>query len=327
MNTKFQQIGRTDDSLNNNDWFYFSFGDNDANRYKMQQTLIQGSFEGCIVELYWYYTTAWYLDRRVWTVDYTIDSTTGAQKVMFYKAKEKSLLKNTDTYIPCLKEELYYHPFGRFFFYYWKNTYIYVVDRGFTTETGNACTITQDPTAVNIWSVALTNSQKINKPTYYLSYVYISWWHNSNGYSYIQRWDTTMNTAGSSFTSSFSTILTSVANRYFTDVYGMRDVGIFYTYSGQVGYYLQKITSSDGTASGASLTKDSTYTWKIFQANPNGYDDYRPVFVSSSNEPNKYYKATNVLNLDFTDSASKYNFFTYPVVFGKYYAMEMRPGT
>lgn len=96
---KFQQVGVSTDPLNSNDWFYIPFGDNDANRVKMQQILIQGSFEGCIVELYWYYTTSWYVDRRIHTVGYTIGST-GAQKVMFYTAAEKSLLYNDENYIP-----------------------------------------------------------------------------------------------------------------------------------------------------------------------------------------------------------------------------------
>ena len=75
------------------------------------------------------------------------------------------------------------------------------------------------------------------------------------------------------------------------------------------------------------ITLSSSYTWILFQANTNNVDDLRPVYASPSNEPNKYYKVTNVLNLDFTDTASKYNFFSYPVSFGKYHAMEIRPGT
>ena len=143
----------------------------------------------------------------------------------------------------------------------------------------------------------------------------------------IYRWDVSVDSTGLITSSAFVNILTSPSTKKFDSVAGMRDVGIFFIYNGQVGYYLQKINSADGTASGSILTKDSTYTWKLFQANYNVETDLRPVYASPSNEPNKYYKATNVLNLDFTDSASKYDFFTYPVSFGKYYAMELRPGT
>ena len=326
MNTKFQQVGVTTDPLNSNDWFYIPFGDNDANRYKMQQILIQGSFEGCIVELYWYYTTAWYVDRRIHTVGYTISST-GAQKVMFYTAAEKSLLYNNDNYIPCLKEDLYYHPYLRFFFYYWKNSYIVTVDRGFGSSTGDACTIAQTPTTITLNRYNVPNYSKFLKPIFYGGFAYIPMWHSSNGYSYIYRWDVTVDSTGATTSSSFTNILTSGSSQYFLYTGAMRDVGIIYTYNGVNGLYQQKINSADGTASGSKITLSSSYTWKIFQSNFNNVQDLRPVYASPSNTPNLYYKVTNVLNSDFTDTANKYDFFAYPVSFGKYYAMELRPGT
>ena len=103
LSTKMQQIGITTDTTNNDDWFYFEFGNNDANRYKMQQTFIQGSFEGCINQIYWYYSSSnqWRFYRRLFTIDTVIDSTTGASATTFNKKAESDVVYNTDqTLIP-----------------------------------------------------------------------------------------------------------------------------------------------------------------------------------------------------------------------------------
>jgi len=327
LNTKFQQIGRTDDPINNNDWFYFPFGDNDANRYQMQQIFVQGSFEGCIVNIYWYYASAqWNLYRQILNVDTVIDPDTGAQRVMWNTVKAKSLVKNDDSLIPCDHETLYYHPYNRFFFYYWKYSKIVVLDRGFTTATGDACTVTQDPTTVNTWTVTVNNWSYLTPPAFYGGFAYIAMQHNSNGYSYLYRWDTTMNSAGTTFTSSFVNIRTSTQYYYYRNLYGMQDVGLFWTYYNRAGYYLTKIDASTGAAT-STATMESTKTWSIFQAPYNNVNDERPVYLASSDAPAKFYKATNVLTEHFVDTSSKYDFFTYPVDFGKYYAMQIRPGT
>ena len=245
---------------------------------------------------------------------------------MWFLRKSKDLVKNVDSIIPCDHEQLHYHPYGRFFFYYFKNTQIVIVDRGFTTETGDACTTTADPTTVNHWtsSLPLSNILEMSEPAFYGGFCFIAL-KRDTGYSYIYRWDTTMNTAGTTFTSSWTQVKISDANRTFKYLYGMKDVGLFWIYEGQVGYYLTKI-SATGTET-STLTKDSTKTWRIFQTRFNNVDDVRPVYLASSDAPGNLYKATNVLTDHFTDSGNKYNFFTWPYDFGKYYAMQARPGT
>ena len=244
---------------------------------------------------------------------------------MFYTAAEKSFVLNVETLIPCKKQELHYHPYKRFFFYYYDNTKIVAVDRGFGSSSGDACTIISNPTSITYTTITISNANSILKPAYYGGFAFITTW-NTDGYSYIWRWDVDTDSLGKVTTSNFVQVLQSPSGKYITNLVGMRDVGLFFVYNGQVGYYQQKLTTA-GAASGSILTKDSTYTWKLFQANFNVETDLRPVYASPSNEPAKYYKVTNVLNLDFTDTASKYNFQTYPVSFGKYYAMEIRPGT
>lgn len=327
LNTKFQQIGRDDDSINNSDWYYFPFGDNDSNRYQMQQIFVQGSFEGCIVQVYWYYASAqWNLYRQVLTVDTVIDPTTAAQKVMWHTQKAVSLVKNDQSLIPCDHETLYYHPYQRFFFYYWKYQKIVILDRGFTTATGDACTTTVTPSTVNTWTFTVSSMSYLTEPAFYGGFCYIGAQHSSNGYSYLYRWDATMNTAGTTFSSSWTNIKTSAYTSYYRNIYGMQDVGLFWTYYNKVGYYLTKINSATGSDT-STTTMESTKTWKIFQARFNNVEDVRPVYLVASDNKAKIYKATNVLTDHFTDSANKYNFFEYPVDFGRYYAMELRPGT
>lgn len=168
---------------------------------------------------------------------------------------------------------------------------------------------------------------KLCKPIFYGGFAYIPMWHATDGHSYIYRWDVTVNSAGATTSSSFTSILTSPTGSYLLYSGAMRDVGIVYTYNGVNGLFQQKINSADGTASGSPITLSASYTWKVFQSNFNNVNDLRPVYASPSNAPNMYYKVTNVLNSDFTDSASKYDFHAYPVSFGKYFAMELRPGT
>ena len=148
-----------------------------------------GSFEGCIVQAYWYEDSGqWYLDRRVMTVDTVIDPDTETQRGMWHTVKEKSIAVNSaDQYIPCDFEKLHYHPYGRFFFYYRDNKDIIALDRGFTTETGDACTVSEDPTTVNIQVITVnSNSQYISPPAFYGEYTYIAYQH-SDGHSYILR--------------------------------------------------------------------------------------------------------------------------------------------
>jgi cysteine-rich repeat protein len=134
-----------------------------------------------------------------------------------------------------------------------------------------------------------------------------------------------MSADGSTFTSSWSNVRTA-SSRYYRDVYGMRDVGIFFRYNGYAGYYLSKIDATTGAVT-STETKDTTYNWRIFQTRFNDEDDRRPVYLSSSQNEAHLYVATNVLTDHFTDTNNRYNFHDYPVDFGKYYAMEVRPGT
>lgn len=293
----------------------------------MQQIFVQGSFEGCIVQVYWYYASAqWNLYRQVLTVDTVISPTTAAQKVMWHTQKAVSLVKNDQSLIPCDHETLYYHPYQRFFFYYWKYQKIVILDRGFTTSTGDACTTTETPTSVNTWTFSISSMSYLTEPAFYGGFCYIGAQHSSNGYSYLYRWDATMNTAGTTFSSSWTNIRTSAYTSYYRNIYGMQDVGLFWTYYNKVGYYLTKIDSSTGSDT-STTQMDSTKTWKIFQTRFNNVEDIRPVYLVASDNTGKIYKATNVLTDHFTDSASKYNFFEYPVDFGKYYVMQLRPGT
>ena len=209
----------------------------------MQQYLIQGSFEGCIVELYWYYTSSWYIDRRIHTVGYTIDSTTGAQKVMFYTAAEKSLSYNNENYIPCFKEELHYHPYLKFFFYYWKNTYIIAVDRGFGSSSGDAWTISQTPTTISMNRISVGGYQKFLDPVFYGGFAYIPMWHGSNGYSYIYRWNVAVDSSGYVTSSSFTNAFNSWYGYYYLYVNAMRDVGIIQNTSNKIRIFSLKIWS------------------------------------------------------------------------------------
>ena len=291
----------------------------------MRQIFVQGSFEGCIVQAYWYKNSgSWYLDRQVLTVDTVIDPDTGLQRVMWHTQKSKSLVLNDESLIPCAHETLHYHPYGRFFFYYWKNQKIVILDRGFGTSTGNACTTSEDPTSIQTWSFTFSNIDGMLSPVFYGGFCYIPASH-TNGNSYLYRWDTNMNAAGTTFTSSWTNIRTA-SSREYKQVYGMRDVGLFFNYEGQQGYSLIKIHATTGAyVSEESL--DSTYYWEIFQTRFNDEDDLRPVFLSNSDNYAKLYQATNVLTDHFVDTTNKYNFNTYPVDFGKYYAMQIRPGT
>lgn len=65
----------------------------------------------------------------------------------------------------------------------------------------------------------------------------------------------------------------------------------------------------------------------IFQTRFNNIEDIRPVYVSPSDAPGTFYKATNLLTLHFTTNNTQYDFHTYPTDFGRYYAMQVRPGT
>lgn len=326
LSTKFQQIGRDSDSINNEDWFYFPFIDNDANRYQMRQIFVQGSFEGCIVQAYYYENSGtWYLDRQVLTVDTVIDPDTGLQRVMWHTQKQKSLALSDDSLIPCDHETLHYHPYERFFFYYWKDQKIVILDRGFGTSTGNACTTTEDPTAIQTHTSSVSGLIGMLPPAFYGGFCYIAG-KNNDGNSYLYRWDANMNIDGSTFTSTWTNIRTASSQTY-KQVYGMRDVGLFMNYvEPQLGYYLVKIDASTGNFD-SETNPDLTYNWEIFQSRFNNEDDLRPVFLSSSQNYAKIYQATNVLTDLFTGSSNQYEFNAYPVDFGKYYAMQVRPGT
>ena len=108
---------------------------------------------------------------------------------MFYTTAEKSFSLGTDTNIPCFKRDLYYHPYKRFFFYYYDNTKIVAIDRGFGSSTGDACTNAQTPSSINFYTIPISSISSILKPVYYGGFAYIPMWHSSNGYSYIYRWN------------------------------------------------------------------------------------------------------------------------------------------
>ena len=304
-------------------------GDNDALRSEMQQILVEGSFEGCLVNLYFYQNaTSWYLDRQIMTVSTVIDPTTSAQRVMWNTVKELSLsFAAYESLIPCSHETLYYHPYEKFFFYYLKNAQIVSVDRGFTSTTGNACSTTVTPTSINVFTTPLSNANYMTPPAFYKGYTYISYDHSSNSRSYILRWDITMAADGLSVaTNTLTQVMTGVAGKYIRDLYGMDDVGLFYVYSGNVGYYITKIDSTTGAVT-TTATYETAKTWAIYQAPYSDESDLRPVWLTDTSEPGKFYKGTNVLTQHFVDTTTRYDFFAYPVEFGKYYAMQVKPGT
>jgi cysteine-rich repeat protein len=326
LETKFQQIGRSGDSVNNDDWFYIPMGDNDGNRAEMQQIMLMGSYEGCIVQAHFYEVgSSWFLQRQVMTVDTIVDATSEAQRVTWNTKKSLSLAFTNEYLIPCDYQKLYYHPFGRFFFYYLNLQKVIILDRGFTTSTGDACTVTETPTAVSTSnSSTISSVQFLTDPAFYDSqYTYIGV-DKSNGNSYIFRWNAAMDAAGAVTNNDFTTIHTVAGN--IRDLYGMQDVGLFFVLDGSNGYYICKITTSDGTkASVASY--ETSKSWSIFQAPFNLPTDIRPVYLTDTSEPHKFYKGTNVLTEHFVGTGTQYDFFCYPTRFGRYYAMQIRPGT
>lgn len=328
MNTKFQQIGRTGDSINNDDWFYFPFGVNDANRVDMQQVFVQGSFEGCINQIYYFYDGSnWKLYRQVLTVDTVIDPDTLAQRVMWHLQKGISFNAPLANKIPCDHQTLFFHPYQKFFFYYYSNSEIISIDRGFTDTSGNACTTTVTPTGVNAISTAIASANYVTDPAFYKGFTYFSI-DSTSGYSVIYRWDVVMNAGGTSLTTdTLTAVLTLSAGEYVRDLKGMDDVGLFYVINGQNGYYIQKINSANGNIDGAATIFENTKSWAIYQAPYNDENDLRPVWLANTAEPSKFYKGTNVLSDHFTGSGTQYDFFQWPVQFGKYYAMQIRPGT
>lgn len=297
----------------------------------MQQILVQGSFEGCLVQLYYYYDAAsWHMERQVLTVDTIVDPTSEAQRVTYNTKKSLSLsITNAQRInIPCSHETLYYHPYQRFFFYYYKNNKIVTVGRGFTTTTGDACTVTETPTTVPFDSISISNSNYMTPPAFYKGFTFISYDSTSATRSYIQKWDVVMDASGSLTTNTLTSIMTGTDNRYIRYLYGMDDVGLFYVYDGFQGYYITKIDSTTGNEV-STASYENSKTWKIFQAPYNQEEDLRPVWLANSDagEEGKFYKGTNVLTEHFVGTGTQYDFFKYPVVFGKYYAMQVRPGT
>jgi cysteine-rich repeat protein len=331
INTKFQQIGLTTDALNNDDWFYFPMSGTNTVRGQMQQYFVQGSFEGCLVQIYYYEeASVWYANRQVFAVDPIVSSTTFAQKTEFNLKKELSIAITDESIIPCSHEALYWHPYQEVFFYYWKNTKIVVLDRGFTTPGANdACNIAITPTAFTFTTVSPTNVDYISPPAFMNGYAYIAMDSTADTKSYIYRWDMAVATDGTVTNSAvFTLIFTGTASNQIRQLYGMLDVGLFWIYSGQVGYYIVKVDSSTGVyASDAQY--QSTKSWNVYQAPYNSQEDVRPVYLTDQSAPGVIYKATNVLTQLFSepDSPVRYDFFTYPTRFGRYYVMQVRPGT
>ena len=328
-----QQIGRDEDSTNEDDWFYFTYGDNDANRVEMQQIFVQGSFEGCINQIYYYEDSSnvWHMYRRLFTIDTVIESTSLASATTFNNYAEADLTTPSEDIIPCLHETLYYHPYQRFFFYYYKYQKVVIVDRGFTDDTGDACSNIQTPTTFNTWSLSLSNIDYITAPAFYNDFCYMAM-DNTNGFSYIYLWEATLDSAGTTFsgtnTANLTVVYTSAVNDEVRSLYGMDDVGLFFVLNGEMGYYIQKIvTTGDGTADGTATAYETSQTWQIFQARWNFDTDPRPVYVSGSDEPDVFYKATNLLTLHFNGTGTQYDFHEWPTDFGRYYAMQVRPGT
>ena len=59
QSTKVQQIGTVPaDSSNTNEFFKFPLEGNSANQDQNKEHLVTGSYEGCIVDLYFYYDGA-----------------------------------------------------------------------------------------------------------------------------------------------------------------------------------------------------------------------------------------------------------------------------
>jgi cysteine-rich repeat protein len=331
INTKFQQIGLTTDALNNDDWYYFPMSGTNTVRGQMQQYFVQGSFEGCLVQIYYYEeASVWYANRQVFAVDPIVSSTTFAQKTEFNLKKELSISITDESIIPCSHEALYWHPYQEVFFYYWKNTKIVVLDRGFTTPGANdACNIAITPTAFTFTTVSPVNVDYISPPAFMNGYAYIAMDSTANTRSYIYRWDLAVAADGTVTNSAvFTLIFTGTAGRQIRQLYGMLDVGLFWIYSGQVGYYIVKVDSTTGVyASDAQY--QSTKSWNVYQAPYNSKEDVRPVYLTDQSAPGVIYKATNVLTQLFSEAESpvRYDFFTYPTRFGRYYAMQLRPGT
>lgn len=262
--------------------------------------------------------------RRVFTITTVINSVTKASKVEFTKLAEADLVYNNENYVPCLRETLHYHPYGVFFFYYWKAQSIFIVDRGFTSSTGDACTVSQIPTAVTISTRAVTSRTYFTPPAFYGGFTYIAMDH-SGGYSQVLKWTVSMDAGGTLSDSGLSSIYTTSAGQYIREMYAMLDVGLFFTFSGTNGYRLLKVDAATGAF--VSVTAFETgKAWNIFQARFNNLADLRPVYVSPSDAPGTFYKATNLLTLHFTTNGTQYDFHQWPTDFGRYYAMQLRPG-
>jgi cysteine-rich repeat protein len=331
INTKFQQIGLTTDSLNNDDWYYFPMSGTNTLRGQMQQYFVQGSFEGCIVQIYYYEeASVWYANRQVFAVDPIVSSTTFAQKTQFNLKKELSISITDESIIPCSHEALYWHPYQEVFFYYWKSTKIVILDRGFTTPGANdACNIAITPTVFTFTTVSPTNVDYISPPAFMNGYAYIAMDSTADTSSYIYRWDLAVATDGTVTNSAvFTLIYSGTAGMQIRQLFGMLDVGLFWIYSGQVGYYIVKVDSTTGVYESAAQY-ESTKSWNVYQAPYNSQEDVRPVYLTDQSAPGKIYKATNVLTELFSepDTPVRYDFFTYPTRFGRYYVMQLRPGT
>ena len=149
---------------------------------------------------------------------------------------------------------------------------------------------------------------------------------STNSRSNFYRWDFTH--SGFSFThTTFTNVFQSSSGSYIRQLYAMDDVELFFTYNGQNGYYLLKFNSTSDAYLSGPRSFDTTKSWMIFQTRFNNIEDIHPVYVSSSDVPGTFYKATNLLTLHFITNSTQYDFHAYPADFGRYYAMQIKPGT
>lgn len=300
-------------------------------RGQMQQYFVQGSFEGCLLQIYYYKEGAqWYANRQVFAVDPIVSSTTFAQKTEFNLKKEVNIAITDQSIIPCSHEELYWHPYEEVFFYYWKNTKIVILDRGFTAKgTNDACSIAVTPTTFTFTTVSPSNVDYISPPAFMNGFAYIAMDSTLDTRSYIYRWGLAVDASGAvTGSSTFTLIVTGPTNSPIRQLYGMLDVGLFYIYSGNTSYVLTKVDTTTG-AFVSTTAYQATKSWNVYQAPYNSQEDVRPVYLTDQSAPGVIYKATNVLTQLFSevDSPVRYDFFAYPTRFGRYYAMQVRPGT
>ena len=234
--------------------------------------------------------------------------------------------------IPCVNTQLHWNPFEKFFFYYIGNK-IVMIDDGHTDQTGDACSLKNSPVSSTFSSVTLPGGaiNFVSEPTFFSGFTYMSVDY-ANGTSTVIKWPVTYDgtTWASTAATELSATLRDNTNKI-RDLVARTDIGLYFVKTGTNGYFYYYIVGTTGNLRAtqpAANQKETTTTWRLFQA-PINAEQHRPVYASPLNDPDTLYKLTNEKAIFYDEPTAPYtyNFHTWPTKFGRYHAIQARPGT